>query len=107
MSIEGPVPAGILPDMSVVLSVYQPASPNPLPVVPIGAIDFTPARETAVWVWDPVTEKVTRRTVIARHPVGDHVLVESGLAAGEQIVTAGIGALAEGTRIRPLVTATR
>jgi RND family efflux transporter MFP subunit len=59
-------------------------------------------RQPAVWVVDPRTETVALRTVeLVRHDPG-HVVVGSGLEAGEIIVTAGVQALRPGQKVRLL-----
>jgi hypothetical protein len=46
--------------------------------------------------------QVTRSDVVVGDIRGGQVAVASGLNAGERIVTAGVGALREGMKVRPL-----
>lgn len=64
-------------------------------------------RQPAVWVVNPADETVALRTVeLVRHDPG-HVVVGSGLQAGEIVVTAGVQALRPGQKVRLLGGAAR
>jgi multidrug efflux pump subunit AcrA (membrane-fusion protein) len=54
-----------------------------------------------VWVADE-DGTVSRRPVAMGATVGDGVILTDGVEPGEIVVTAGLGALREGMRIRPL-----
>ncbi|ENO84034.1 RND family efflux transporter MFP subunit, partial [Thauera aminoaromatica S2] len=54
-----------------------------------------------VWVVGD-DERVARRPVRTGAIVGADIVVESGLAPGERVVAAGVGALREGMAVRPL-----
>lgn len=99
------VPANILPGMTVTVSVLiQSENPIADPGVraPVSALAASSDGGLRVWVYDPDTGTVTARAVAAGAMSGDTVVIQSGLEAGEQIVTAGVTALHEGMRVRPL-----
>lgn len=78
-----------------------PASPVLIPLAAIvAAADGTPR----VWVVDPQTSQVSQRPVETGAIQGSEVAVLSGLAPGEQIVTAGVHQLREGMRVHPLAS---
>lgn len=61
----------------------------------------------AVWVVDPANDTVALRNVeLVRHDPG-HVVVGTGLAAGDIVVTAGVQALRPGQKVRLLGGAAR
>lgn len=73
--------------------------------VPITAI-FNPPTDksgTYVWVYEPDSSQVNIRQVKTQGLVGgDRVIVPEGLAAGEQVVTAGVYQLTEGQKVNVL-----
>jgi multidrug efflux system membrane fusion protein len=58
--------------------------------------------KAAVWVYDPASRQVNLRTVELGMYREDGVVVRSGLANGEWVVTAGVHKLAPGQVVRPL-----
>lgn len=69
--------------------------------IPASALTRTD-HQPAVWVVDPNSETVSLRTVeLVRHDPG-HVVVGSGLGAGDIVVTAGVQALRPGQKVRLL-----
>ena len=104
------LPGNILPGMTanVRLVVEPDAAADRLAVrAPVSALAAAPDGGFLVWVYDPSQGTVGSRRVGVGPVSGETVLVETGLAAGEQIVTAGVTALHDGMRVRPLETATR
>ncbi|HTT02671.1 MAG TPA: efflux RND transporter periplasmic adaptor subunit [Steroidobacteraceae bacterium] len=76
-------------------------TPEPVATVPGAAlieIDGMPA----VWVVDPVTRKVVARHVVVLRYDAAAVVISSGLANGEVVVTAGVHALRPGQQVRLL-----
>ena len=55
----------------------------------------------AVWIYDPQTRQVALRPVTIGQYREDGVVLTSGLAAGEWVVTAGVHKLHAGQRVRP------
>ncbi len=54
---------------------------------------------TSVWVFDPATSTVQPRTVQLAGADGNHMLVASGLKAGEEVVAAGVHVLSAGQKV--------
>jgi RND family efflux transporter MFP subunit len=57
--------------------------------------------ERFVWVYQPDSQQVTRRAVKTGRLTADGIEILSGLAIGEQVVTAGTQQLIEGQQVRP------
>jgi len=57
--------------------------------------------ERFVWVYQPDKQQVQRRAVKIGRLTADGIEIVSGLAVGEQIVTAGTQQLTEGQQVRP------
>lgn len=69
--------------------------------IPASALSNT-NRQPAVWVVDPKTETVSTRNVEVLRFDQSKVIVGSGLAPGELVVTAGVRALRPGQKVRLL-----
>ncbi|MGC8121230.1 efflux RND transporter periplasmic adaptor subunit [Marinobacter sp. VGCF2001] len=69
--------------------------------VPVQAVVPTNTGDEFVWVVGD-EGKVEKRLVEVGRLMDDQVVVEDGLATGDRIVTAGVGALTEGMKVRPL-----
>lgn len=67
-------------------------------LVPLSAIDREGAA-TKVWVLDPATATLSSRPVTVAAEVAGWATIASGLAAGDRVVTLGIGELSEGQRV--------
>ncbi|TFZ05933.1 efflux RND transporter periplasmic adaptor subunit [Ramlibacter henchirensis] len=97
--IEKPDPSLLL---GMTASVVNPdvggASAIRLPLSAIYDRDGTPR----VWLVDPKTSTVSLREVKLGRAQDDSVLINSGLAGGETIVTAGAHLLHAGQKVRPL-----
>lgn len=99
------VPGNILPGMSVNVRVELDTERTPRGRsvrAPVSALASQPDGSFKVWVFDPATGSVASRNVRTGPVMGESVLIEDGLAAGEQIVTAGVNALRDGMRVRPM-----
>lgn len=57
---------------------------------------------SAVWIVDPESQTVSLRTIEVRAQDPTNVQVNSGLANGDTVVTAGVHALRPGQKVRPL-----
>ena len=93
----------LLPGMSVtVLPFAAKAEPADTALsIPLTAIATDATGGKFVWVVG-AGGQVTRSDVVVGDIRGGQVAVASGLNAGERIVTAGVGALREGMKVRPL-----
>lgn len=70
--------------------------------VPLKAVSAGPDGVPRVWVVDPETSRVARRSIEVGEVRGSDVVVLRGLQGGEQIVTAGVNHLRDGMLVRPL-----
>jgi RND family efflux transporter MFP subunit len=71
----------------------------PVVVLPATAL-FDKAGQTAVWVVDAATGVVSLKPVIVSRYETDRVILSSGLAKGDVVVTAGVNRLREGQKVR-------
>ena len=104
LTLDNPSPARyrISPGMSCTITMQ---SPDPVPdavSLPVSAI-CAPA-EGGTWVWIVgADDRVTRRAVTLGELFGrDRVVVDSGVAPGERVVTAGVHRPREGGQVRIL-----
>lgn len=67
--------------------------------VPAAAVMRSGGR-TAVWVVDPKTRTVSTRQIVVQSSTPSSVMVASGLAQGDIVVTAGVHALHPGQKVR-------
>lgn len=70
--------------------------------LPLTAVDSGPSGAFRVWVYDPETGAVAPRAVALGSTRHGEVEIVSGVTPGEQVVAAGIDAMREGMRVRPL-----
>lgn len=71
-----------------------------MPVVPVGAVVLS-NKQAFAFVVDPGGDVVHRRAVTLGVDGGDWFEVKAGLHAGDEVVTGGAEALADGMKIRP------
>jgi len=101
------VPAGmnLLPGMAVSLEptaeAGEAAAATATIRVPLAAVAADAQGQPGVWVVGQ-DGRVARRAVRTGAIVGADIVVASGLAPGERIVAAGVGALRDGMAVRPL-----
>lgn len=104
------VPAGVnlLPGMAVSVEsaggtseAADAAGANAAIAVPLAAVAADAQGQPGVWVVGQ-DGRVARRPVRTGAIVGADIVVASGLARGERIVAAGVGALRDGMAVRPL-----
>lgn len=99
------VPAGmnLLPGMAVSLEPTAEAGEAATATirVPLAAVAADAQGQPGVWVVGQ-DGRVARRAVRTGAIVGADIVVASGLAPGERIVAAGVGALRDGMAVRPL-----
>jgi RND family efflux transporter MFP subunit len=72
---------------------------GPVVVLPAAAL-FDKAGQTAVWVVDAATGLVALKPVAVSRYETDRVILSSGLAKGDIVVTAGVNRLREGQKVR-------
>ena len=78
----------------------------PVVVLPATAL-FDKAGQTAVWVVDAATGVVSLKPVVVSRYETDRVVLSSGLAKGDVVVTAGVNRLREGQKVRLAETAAK
>jgi multidrug efflux pump subunit AcrA (membrane-fusion protein) len=71
-------------------------------LIPIAAVVAAADGTPTVWVVDPESGQVSRRSIDTGALQGADLAVLNGLAPGERIVTAGVHSLREGMRVHPL-----
>lgn len=100
------VPANILPGMTASVDVLlnDPAAAQSAAAVraPLSALASGADGGFYVYVFDEASGEVRRRAVSTGRVAGEEVLIDEGLSAGERIVTAGVHALHDGMRVRPI-----
>jgi membrane fusion protein, multidrug efflux system len=74
-------------------------------LLPLTSIYHLDDGRPAVWVYDPATRKVELRAVGIAQYREDGVVVDSGLATGEWVVSAGVHKLQRGQIVRPYADA--
>jgi len=94
----------VLPGMSVdVIPQQELQAVGNGPVrVPLQAVFSNADGVTGVWVFDPDSSRVAFQTVKLGDVLNTDVVVESGLAGGETIVTAGVSQLRDAMLVRSL-----
>ncbi len=101
VSIERPADVTILPGMTGRLMVTVNAGASTALTVPASALAAHP--DGAAFVWVVLSEDtVEKRDVVLGEASGQGVEVQTGLATGDIVVTAGISQLQEGMAVRPV-----
>ncbi|WP_321348549.1 efflux RND transporter periplasmic adaptor subunit [uncultured Draconibacterium sp.] len=91
----------VAPGMTAEVTVYCDAQENQLSVA--ASAVFHEKTSTYVWIYNPSTSKVEKRTVdIALDGPKGRVNIKSGISNGEQVVTAGVHYLVEGQKVQPI-----
>ena len=98
-----PVPGvDIAAGMSVNVTIEYNPNEEALTVVPLSAM-FEENGESAVWVYNPKTQTVTKRVIQLKKLLKTgELIVSEGLAAGEIVVSAGVHSLKEGMSVELL-----
>lgn len=93
----------LLPGLAVTVLPFaeKPAPAAATLAIPLTAVSADATGAKFVWVVS-ADGRVARRNVVPGEICGGDVTLASGLKAGERIVTAGVGALREGMKVRPL-----
>jgi RND family efflux transporter MFP subunit len=83
----------------------RPTNGENFVTVPVEAVFGLPEGAQAVWIVDPQTETVHRRTVTVGRLLAEGLQILEGLALGEQLVVRGVHRLEEGQQVRLMNTA--
>lgn len=104
-SFQNPQGLAVFPGMTGTLSgVFKITTEDDAEAgveIPVSAV-LGENGDTFVWVYDPASQTVAKREVIVRVGRGTSLVVEDGLSAGEQIVSAGVHYVQDGSSVRPL-----
>ena len=88
--------------LSVNVTIEYNPNEEALTVVPLSAM-FEENGESAVWVYNPKAQNVTRRVIQLKKLLKTgELIVSEGLAAGEIVVSAGVHSLKEGMSVELL-----
>lgn len=98
------LPANILPGMTAtVFAQFATGAEIETGLrVPLSAVASAPDGSQRVWVFDESLGSVSARAITTDGFDGDTVIVTNGVSVGDRVVTAGVSALYEGMRVRPL-----
>jgi len=90
-AITGDIDPRLLPGMTAEVRIVIAAGNNQMEsvIVPVSAIDTTSRTDPSVWVYEPATDQVQRRTVQLGLPVDDEIIVIEGLEGDEVVVSGG------------------
>lgn len=94
----------LLPGMFVTANLAQAINKTAY-LVPQQAVARDPKGNATLWVVGPGNTAV-QRTVVAERTDGQNWVVTQGLAAGEKVITQGVGNLREGAKIKPVPAST-
>ena len=100
--MEPPEGLNILPGMTatVVADVGKITSGKSKHFLPVSAVTADAGLEPFVWVIDEQAMTVAKRPVQVGRMSGWNIEVDSGIEPGSRIVTAGVGYLADGMKVR-------
>ena len=96
-----PNPMSILLPGMFVNAVFAQAVDTSAFLVPQQAVSRDPQGNATLFVVGPGNRAV-QRTVVADRTEGPYWVVTGGLAAGEKVITQGLGALRDGAQIKPV-----
>ena len=100
--MDNPKEPNLLPGMTASATIEMKRTDEASMLLPSSSLVPTPDNKLAVWVFDPITQIVSRRVIESGTPTQAGVPVTNGLRAGEQIVVTGGSQLQEGMQVRPL-----
>jgi RND family efflux transporter MFP subunit len=100
--MEAPAGVTILPGMTgnVVADLSAIDSGESKYYLPVSAVTADAGLDAFVWVVDEQAMTVSKQPVEAGRMSGWNIEIESGIEPGSRIVTAGVGYLAEGMKVR-------
>lgn len=102
LSMDNPGDLQILPGMSATVTAHFLDQVGDAVSVPAGAVDSAPDGTFRVWIYDADSGTVRPRAVEVAALREGRAVIRSGLSGGETLVTAGVGYLAEGQKVRPV-----
>lgn len=91
----------VLPGMNVRVYPVDAGGKETVVQIPLQAVSPTNTGDEFVWLVGDDGE-VKKRVVQVGQLLDDQVIVQEGLAVGDRIAVAGVGALKEGMKVRPL-----
>ena len=100
-----PNPQSILLPGMFVKAKFAQAIDTTAFLVPQAAVSRDPRGNATLWVVGPGHTAVPR-TVVAERTDGANWVVTQGLAAGEKVITQGVGNLREGAKLKPVPAST-
>ena len=101
-TMANPADWNILPGMTATVRVRLKSSTGGIMLIPASAIVPAPDNILSVWVYTPVTQRVSQRRIEPGSPQRNGVPVHAGLDEGEQIIVTGVNHLQAGMRVQPL-----
>jgi len=102
VAIDRPEGRGVLPGMIGTVIVSESAASGETILVPTSAVAAAPDGSAFVWRVDESAGTVARAPVDLGEARGDAIVVTSGLAAGDVVVTAGLSRLQPDMKVRPV-----
>ena len=100
--IEGEPPPVVLLQEGVSDRVEDAQEEKAAVRIPSKAVFSPKSGEAKVWVIDPASMTVSSRDVTLGSLMGEEVVIESGLTAGEMIAIAGVHYLREGMQVHSM-----
>lgn len=103
MTMPRPDGLNILPGMTTMVEItLSPPDTEADIQIPTSALVSDPEKNYFVWIYDPDTQAVSRRTITIGPATGSGITVLTGLRSGDLVVASGASALQPGMRVRPL-----
>ncbi|EAQ02606.1 RND efflux system membrane fusion protein [Pseudooceanicola batsensis HTCC2597] len=100
-AITGKIDPRLLPGMTadVRISIAAEEDRPHSVIVPVSAVDTTSRTEPSIWIYDPSSGQVTRRTVSLGLPVNDEIAIPEGLDGDELVVSGGWWRLSDNQKV--------
>ena len=102
VAVTPPENARILPGMIGTVIVSEPKSKGDVVAVPASAVASEADGKPYVWIVSPGKNAVQKRPVETGEATGADIIVNTGLAAGDVVVTAGLSHLQPDMVVRPI-----
>ncbi len=102
VAITPPEGSVILPGMAGKIIITDNATEEDRFTVPSSSVSSEPDGRAFVWVVETPENSVTKRYVTMAEATGADVTVTDGLQLGDVVVTAGLSAMREDMRVRPV-----
>jgi RND family efflux transporter MFP subunit len=103
LAFDQPEAVNVMGGMTAKLRIDVPASePDAGLSLPASSVVSDSSDAPFVWVVDPSTMQVSRRTVSVGELAGSQIRVESGLSAGDWVVVSGVHQLRDAMTVRRL-----